>query len=46
MREYDPASDGYSGREVVAIVTCVESGWGLDADVVVMGIEVKANYDL
>ena len=43
LREWDPATETYSGREMTAVITYLTPGgaWGLPVEVCVMAIRVE-----
>ena len=45
LREYDPDDDGYTGRELTCLVTCVVAGVdvGVKSGYVVMGIKAMGS---
>jgi hypothetical protein len=40
LKEYRPETDEYSGREIDALVTNIQAGFGLPQDLVVLSIRV------
>lgn len=47
LREWDPKTETYTGREVSAYVTYMTRGgeWGLPVDLCVLAIDVEALFD-